>query len=194
MDAAMTLHRERRPVPISGGPWEVVLPSAEVVHIYPKQAFEGPEACLAILGCFTQRIGPAMLPGGVGFEMASVVIHITVDGYSALNFCKTRDYHFAIVVFGMYVFHLVRHFRTYLDLPNQVRQTLERGYYTQQLLDLRDSQRGVQGIPVLMVAAYGWIWAVTDKWSLCSQQAQILLGVYGVAAFSVERELRMRSL
>merc|ERR1711957_722920 len=178
----------------------VVAPTMQVQHgedadtsnVNTLQYFHGPRGHGLIKRVFKfigLTVGDghfAIIPGGIFLEMGIVLAHIVTDLLSTVNLCRARAFWMASIVFLMYAYHMLKFRRVYRDLKAQLQKTLDHGFYTDPVLRLRDSQRGAQGVPVFMVALYGWIWAVNDVQSLCIQMTQLLLGMYGVAAFAIE--------
>lgn len=193
---AVWKHLKDAPTIVAEPFWQVQETELAAVKIKTMQFWNGP--CLhqmgaRVLGLFGLQVGTghtSWVPGGIILELGVVTLHVMTDILATWNYCRSRSFWLASILFFMYAYHMLKFRYVYFDLRAQVQTTIAKGFYTAELIHLRDSQRGVQGIPVFLVSAFGWIWAVSGKGVFFTQVLQLALGMYGIAAFSVERELR----
>jgi len=140
-----------------------------------------------------KEVKVAILPGDqkTGWFMLltllSKFVHVFTDLSSVYNYYNWHHYQFGTVILTMYLFHVHEHWSTYADIKSQFNESCKKGYFTDKLIRLQDSQATMQGIPTLAVLAYALPYAVHDRFTLWQQLFNLMLAVKAVADFRTKR-------
>ena len=124
------------------------------------------------------------------FDLSTTLTHILLDLIVVRNYYIWGHWQFGSLIMFFYTKHVLDYRNVYLKLSQHIETSLKQGYFTDDVIRLREGQRAQQGIPSLIVTAYALPWACNGIYSGLQQFCNLALAIYGIACLRVERDLR----
>jgi hypothetical protein len=116
------------------------------------------------------------------FSLSLIFMSFFLDLLGARLLLQGRHYAFAFWTLTVSWFAIMKELPTWLVLRNEVRASLKQGYFSDDLVSMRRTERGIEGFVDMVIAFYVMPWAF-DRWSQCIQVALwILFGMRGVVS------------
>lgn len=129
-------------------------------------------------------------PSGMGWDLLLAFITVAADANSARLCFDAGKYGWGCLVLTMVFFHLISCAYVYVRFCSHVQRSFRQGFFTDELLHLRDNLHATAGLPVLVIVVYALPFTSKINAQLVQQMATAVLGIYGVAQFLLERDLR----
>merc|ERR1711988_1757611 len=112
-------------------------------------------------------------------EVSLIVVSSLADLNTARLLFSAGHFEFAFATLVVSLYCMFLEVGTWRTLPIEVRKSIKLGYLTDGLHELFASERRLEGLLDLALAAYTLPWAVHSNLDLLVQTAAMLLSVFG---------------
>merc|ERR1739848_507699 len=100
----------------------------------------------------------------------------------------SRHYYFGFITLCVSWYAMLSELPAWVAIRHEMSMSIKQGFYTDALVGLRNSERGVEGVVHTMLATYGLPWAMRSTLDFWVTLFSILIGLRGLVLLVRERD------
>ncbi|CAJ1342286.1 unnamed protein product, partial [Effrenium voratum] len=119
-------------------------------------------------------------PGQIYQDMGVIVATSFTDLFVATQFLEGHHVWFAFLTLATSWCSMLLELQTWRNLRAELRKSVAQGFYTDRMVAMRDSERGIEGFIDLALKVYGMPYGVDSNLDFISFLFAILMGLRGL--------------